>query len=595
MNSIHEIQLDHILPNPYQTRESEDPEHVAKIAASIEAEGLLQVPVGRWVFPEGRPVTGMGSGDLTGHGMRVQLAFGHTRLAAFLMLANRAPGGGVNSAWGRMPVAIRELTDEEMFRLAVSENLARKDLSPIEEAKAMLVYRDQFKKTSQQIGQLFGLSDSAVRNKLRLLNLPETVQAAMEKGDLPEAAARRVLSLQAIAPEKVEEVTATLTGGGYETPEKIASVVATAIVADRSRFCMWDRWKTGEARGGTGLWKLSDEVKRPEEYYWISDNGKTWEPWMDALGKSPSNFTGWQDVLSKIGTWLESGNQPDAIVDYFKVPLLLVHQVQALSELPACTKCPLYVKMDGSHYCGLKACWERKRKAFYQMELERVSKELGIAIYDKKTDGVEKLRAGETYYDPEAKSSYSTLKLPWDEWFEKRIHHLRVMVHYNDYQPNQYTKNACVALISVGPTAKSYYDAQLHKKETEAEREADQSRRRQMERKNRDQVQKFIVQAAVPVFAQALEPLESVGLLLWLVTREYELPETRKEQLAALRQIWMGELLEGSRVDWRVREQGPVATAQYLEGVAKQIGVTLPEDWLERAKSFEVDAGDPQE
>lgn len=162
------IVLDVIDPNPYQPREKEDPEHVQKIADSIAADGLMQVPVGRRV------------------GDRVQLAFGHSRLAAYKLLhqqsiaeANKLGVNAKVSNWCKMPVTLRELTDEEMFRLGISENLARKDLTPLEEARAMARYRDDFKKTSAEIGALFGLNESTVRGKIRLLGLPEEIQASV--------------------------------------------------------------------------------------------------------------------------------------------------------------------------------------------------------------------------------------------------------------------------------------------------------------------------------------------------------------------------------------------------------------------------------
>lgn len=163
--------LDLIDPNPYQPREKEDPEHVQKIADSIAADGLMQVPVGRRV------------------GDRVQLAFGHSRLAAFKLLAAKGYSA-------QMPVYVRDLTDEEMFRMGIGENLARKDLTPLEEARAMARYRDEFKKTSAEIGGLFGgLSDSAVRNKIRLLELPEDIQAQMAQSPISELAARELVTL----------------------------------------------------------------------------------------------------------------------------------------------------------------------------------------------------------------------------------------------------------------------------------------------------------------------------------------------------------------------------------------------------------------
>jgi ParB/RepB/Spo0J family partition protein len=166
------MELDKIDPNPYQPRENEDPEHIRNLAISIGQDGLLQAPAGRVVND------------------RVQLAFGHSRLAAYKFLRDTG-----NSGYETMPVIIRVLSDEDMFRLAISENLQRRDLTPIEEARAMTRYRDEFGKSSMEIGGLFGLSDSAVRNKIRLLKLPPTLQDALRRRELTEGAARALVPL----------------------------------------------------------------------------------------------------------------------------------------------------------------------------------------------------------------------------------------------------------------------------------------------------------------------------------------------------------------------------------------------------------------
>jgi ParB-like chromosome segregation protein Spo0J len=195
---------DNVKPNPYQPRDHEDPDHICKIAESIYQDGLMQIPVGR---------------EADGY---VELAFGHTRWKAFRLLHNIAMFSEYNGydlsnfpilaryvaaavankliasdryKFRSFPVIIRKLSDEEMFRLAISENISRKDLTAIEEAKAMARYRTQFGKTSVEIGALFGLGESAVRNKIRLLDLPDHLRAGLETGSMTEGAARELLIL----------------------------------------------------------------------------------------------------------------------------------------------------------------------------------------------------------------------------------------------------------------------------------------------------------------------------------------------------------------------------------------------------------------
>ncbi|NMC84312.1 MAG: ParB N-terminal domain-containing protein [Anaerolineaceae bacterium] len=187
------IELEWIAPNPYQTRLAEDPEHVERIARSIFVRDLIQIPIGR------RSTGG------------IQLAFGHTRLAAFKLLNRQIQRGDLPvddivamTRFAVMPVIVRELDDLTMFELAVRENSDRKDLNVIEQARAMQVYRDEFGKTSSEIGALFGLGGSAVRNKLRLLKLPGQIQDHLAGGQITEGAARSLLVLYDISTWQLE-------------------------------------------------------------------------------------------------------------------------------------------------------------------------------------------------------------------------------------------------------------------------------------------------------------------------------------------------------------------------------------------------------
>lgn len=204
--------LDQIDPNPYQTRAGEDPEHIKQLALSIvNVGGLLQIPTGRRV------------------GERVQLAFGHSRLAAYRWLEERASPAGLDGDFSTFPVVIRELSDEEMFTLAVRENHDRKDLTPIETAKAMNVYREHFGKTSAEIGKLWGLSDSAVRNKIRLLNLPEDVQT--QAGRISERVLREILTLFEL-PARVRERSERYAFGEIRSSDIVRSALSGEYTAD---------------------------------------------------------------------------------------------------------------------------------------------------------------------------------------------------------------------------------------------------------------------------------------------------------------------------------------------------------------------------
>jgi len=181
--------LDRFQPNPWQPRESEDAEHIKALALDIAAHGLLQKPIGRMMDDDS-----------------IQLAFGHSRLAAYRWLNDVQDNSNLEGDWSSMPVIIQDLTDQQMCEMAISENLQRRDLTPIEVAKAMTRYRSEFGKTSAEIGALFGLSDSAVRNKMRLVELPEEIQKGIIEYGLSERSAREMLALYDI-PEDVRNRT----------------------------------------------------------------------------------------------------------------------------------------------------------------------------------------------------------------------------------------------------------------------------------------------------------------------------------------------------------------------------------------------------
>ncbi len=163
--------------NPYQPRLDEDAVHVAGLAESLRAVGMLQTPLAR-PHPE--------------RAGRVQLAFGHSRLAAWRIAFPGQP----------FPLETRELTDRQMSDLAAEENSRRKNLSAIETARAIARRMKDFGLTQLEAGAPFGYqSQGAVSNLLRLLKLPEPVQMRVAEGLLPERAARALVPVAEWRPE----------------------------------------------------------------------------------------------------------------------------------------------------------------------------------------------------------------------------------------------------------------------------------------------------------------------------------------------------------------------------------------------------------
>jgi len=182
------IPLDAIRPNPWQTRTDPDGENLMALAEDIRAHGLLQPPTGRRLD------------DGT-----VQLAFGHRRLAAFVLLNQEMPEHG--SAWDHMPIDIQDLTDRQMAEIAAAENSQRDDISAIDKAKAIQRLISDFKMSQAEAGKLFRInSQGAVSNLLRLLKLPDPVQDLIQHGILPERLARGLLSLAELNSKACERI-----------------------------------------------------------------------------------------------------------------------------------------------------------------------------------------------------------------------------------------------------------------------------------------------------------------------------------------------------------------------------------------------------
>jgi ParB-like chromosome segregation protein Spo0J len=213
--------------NPYQTRQANDQDHVLNLAQSIvamaatlpETKGLQQVPIGRIVrWGDGSIVSPLEYDDpaairkyLADGEYVVQLGFGHSRRLAFVALANGPAAvfpslAGVEQVafngaeftpadYAEMPVILQPLLDEEMWRQAVTENAQRKDISAVEEAAALRRAITEFGMTVDVAAKTFGWARSTAANKLRLLDLPETVQQACMDGVITERHARELCRL----------------------------------------------------------------------------------------------------------------------------------------------------------------------------------------------------------------------------------------------------------------------------------------------------------------------------------------------------------------------------------------------------------------
>ena len=94
-----------------------------------------------------------------------------------------------------LPAVVKDVGDRDSLLLGLVENVAREQLSPVEEARAYASLVDEFELSLGDVAERVGRSKSAVSNRLRLLELPEDVLWMLARGDITEGHARAVLSL----------------------------------------------------------------------------------------------------------------------------------------------------------------------------------------------------------------------------------------------------------------------------------------------------------------------------------------------------------------------------------------------------------------
>ncbi|MBP9697831.1 MAG: ParB/RepB/Spo0J family partition protein [Candidatus Moranbacteria bacterium] len=166
-DTLEEVSLEKIVPNPHQPRLHFDEEKLKELADSIKEHGILQ------------PLVVTKTGD------QYELIAGERRFQA----AKRV-------GLATVPVIVRDVTEQEKLELAIIENIQRHNLNPIEEAKAFLRLVDEFNLPQEKVAEKMGKSRSAVANTLRLLRLPVEIQRAVSEGKISEGHAKALLSIE---------------------------------------------------------------------------------------------------------------------------------------------------------------------------------------------------------------------------------------------------------------------------------------------------------------------------------------------------------------------------------------------------------------
>lgn len=579
--------LDVIDPNPFQPRLREDPDHVRRIADSIKAHGLKQIPVGR---------------VLHGDQVRVQLGAGMTRLAAFrLLLAETGDG-----QYAMLPVHVQSLTDQEMFETAVVENHDRKDLTPTELARSMKTYRDRFGKTSKQIGALYGLDDATVRNYLRLLDLPSQLQGQVDKGEISQATARKFLAAQAAVsdPERLVEAAnkiIAVSNDGPASEREINDAVRSALDETKSALLMHDKWSGDPPRAGKGLWLLSEWTIKPGNFPKVKSAtlAKAYPAWeRDPRVKAAVDQYG--SLAALIDEALDISRHADGpsaenLAAVLEIPLAIAQVIDTLNYPPVCARCPFHATIDRNHYCGIKLCHNHKKQVFLSDELSDLSEKLGIPVYDPEKDGPDYDESRRNTWGSKlvnGKSQWGQHDTEYVEWFEQKAAHLRLMAAKNNYSAHDFTNSYNVCLVSVreelrGQAAKAAEEARRREEDSKNDAET-----RERERHNRNLAEAFVWWAAQTHFAFAFSALKPglAQVIFRNVVRDHgaDLPEDPGEARSLIL-AYIAQAILWNELDWQVIIKGPEACAKHLAGLATEMGAVLPADFVLEAAEFTLE------
>ena len=162
-----ELPIERLQRGAYQPRRDFDEEALQTLASSIKAQGVLQPVVARQLAAD-----------------RYEILSGERRWRAAQM-----------AGLDRVPVVIKDVSNEAAIAIGLIENIQREDLNPVEEGLGLKRLQDEFGLSQEQVAEAVGRSRSAVANLLRLLNLESEVLGMLERTELDAGHAKVLLGL----------------------------------------------------------------------------------------------------------------------------------------------------------------------------------------------------------------------------------------------------------------------------------------------------------------------------------------------------------------------------------------------------------------
>lgn len=240
---VKELDIDRIIPNRYQPRQTFDPDALASLAASLKTHGLIQ-PIAVRKEENGK----------------FELIAGERRWRAAQL-----------AGFSKIPAMVKAVREQELMEWALLENLQREDLNPIEKAQAYSRLMSQFSLTQEAIAARMGIDRSSVANFLRLLQLPEGLWGEIAKGRLTMGHAKALLSLESkteqlrlaegikakgLSVRQVEALVQKMKGAPASKGEKTKKSPSPEVseIEDRLRHALgtqvrlWQQGKGGEIR-----------------------------------------------------------------------------------------------------------------------------------------------------------------------------------------------------------------------------------------------------------------------------------------------------------------------------------------------------------
>ncbi|HVW88936.1 MAG TPA: ParB/RepB/Spo0J family partition protein, partial [Gaiellaceae bacterium] len=162
-----DLPLDAVHPNPRQPRRRFDGEAGSGLAESVKHQGVIQPLI-----------------------VRPRAAGGYE-----LVAGERRWRAAREAGLATVPAVVREHDDRDTLLVGLIENVAREQLTPVEEARAYAVLLDEFQLSLGDVADRVGRSKPSVSNRIRLLDLPDDVLGMVERGQLSEGHARAVLAV----------------------------------------------------------------------------------------------------------------------------------------------------------------------------------------------------------------------------------------------------------------------------------------------------------------------------------------------------------------------------------------------------------------